>query len=262
MTHNEKILRKKVTEKSVSDKPFDEWEIDRLEVGSGNDICLCSKQGIFHLCYLRNKNTNEVILVGSECVKKFFGQDYSKEFEQLRKAKEKEQRAELHKEVLSKIEEKQKEVNQWEKEFLNSIKNNILNGWQLSEKQDEILNRIMTEEKVDVSFLDKLKPENEWEIGFLKSVREVLISHKKLSERQQEFLDKIMNRNKPKQEVQADLFPIQEEEQKMIDRANLDFSDIKHTPRPYQIVAYLKWKENNYIGSAEMRSEEHTSELQ
>ena len=240
---NERILREKVTEKSVTDKPFEEWELDSLKLGDGEDECLCSKQGIVQLCFLKNKNTGEVILVGNECVKKFFGKDYSANFRDLKDKMEQEQRAEQNKDLLTKIEEKQKIVNSWEKEFLDTVKGIVLKGWTLSGRQQEIFDRIMgTGKKVDVSFLDKLEPENDWEVEFLKSVKEALSSGRNLSEKQNEILERIKERNK--EEVQTTLAGKPQ--------CNLNFSSLKYQPRDYQIDAYLKWCENNYIGSLEL----------
>lgn len=238
--NNAEILEAAVKSFSTTDKPFTEWELDRIDLGDGSDTCLCSKRGIVNLCYLRNKNTGKVILVGNECVKKFSGEDYASEFRILKEKKKDEKKREAHKAEIDKIEARQLVADDWEKGFLDTIKNIVIKGWEMSERQKEIYNRIMNPEKKDVSFIDSLTPINDWEKGFLDTVKKTLSNGRVLTERQTEIFDKIKDRSGF------------EEEKVEVKKSGLDFSMIKLTPRDYQIEAYQKWVENNYVGSAEL----------
>ena len=64
----------------------DEWvSLSRVEIAEGKTQCtLCGKKGIKWKCFIRNKISDEEMLVGSECVKHFgFRRDGEKTLDQL-----------------------------------------------------------------------------------------------------------------------------------------------------------------------------------
>ncbi len=78
MTRNERILKEELTELSIAtdwESVKKEWYLSKIEYDEDDDNdCLCSKKHIKELCYIKNSINDIEVIVGNECVKKFFGE--------------------------------------------------------------------------------------------------------------------------------------------------------------------------------------------
>ena len=73
-------LIESVMHNSVSqdwDSAIDEWMIVGYEFVNGDGVCECGKEQISQLNYVRNRYTGHELIVGSECINKFFYADIS-----------------------------------------------------------------------------------------------------------------------------------------------------------------------------------------
>ena len=77
MAKNFKLIES-VMRNSVSqdwDSAIDEWMIVGYEFVNGDGVCECGKEMISQLNYVRNRYTGHELIVGSECINKFFNED-------------------------------------------------------------------------------------------------------------------------------------------------------------------------------------------
>ena len=68
-------LIKEVLDRSVSqdwDSAIDEWQIIGHDYVQSDGECACGKQHISELNYVRNRYTDSELIIGSECINKFF----------------------------------------------------------------------------------------------------------------------------------------------------------------------------------------------
>lgn len=69
----ESVMRNSVSEDW--DSAIDEWMIVGYEYVNGDGVCECGKEQISQLNYVRNRFTGHELIVGSECINKFFNDD-------------------------------------------------------------------------------------------------------------------------------------------------------------------------------------------
>lgn len=108
-----------------------EWKLASIDVAELEDkkSCLCGKTPIKKLCYMYNIRTNYNILVGSDCVLKVLGINTDGDFKRLKEKRVQELIREAYKNKL---------INNWEIEFIESIKNRR----KLSLKQLSVCNKL------------------------------------------------------------------------------------------------------------------------
>lgn len=129
---NENLLLKSKNSDLLS--AIKEWKLKSAFIGK--DSCICGKTPIKHICLMKNIHNNNVIIVGSSCVEKFFHIPTGKMFSDF---------AKVEKNILAKLDSftieflfKNYLINSWEYEFYMNI-----NKWRnLSEKQVNCLRKI------------------------------------------------------------------------------------------------------------------------
>lgn len=92
-----------------------EWELDSIDFGDGEDTCLCGKYGIKQLCFIRNVENGQIVIVGSCCVKKFLGIRSDKIFNSIKLIKKDIEKS-LNVEAIQFAREKYI-INDWEMNF-------------------------------------------------------------------------------------------------------------------------------------------------
>jgi superfamily II DNA or RNA helicase len=255
MSRNDEILRQVVGEMSVTANPFSEWKLDGIEIGEAS--CACSKAGIKNICHMKNVHTGEVIIVGNCCVRKFFGEDYSGEFRRLHYKVAREERRERHREEIDAIRKMQEACGSWEKNFLDSVKNCLVNGWGLSSKQEEVYQKIrdrhsgkdsvLKASDPKIVALDSLIHVTEWEKDFLCTVKKYMVEGRELSAKQRGVFDRILRNNGLTYEK---FFDIRYEGKDEVEA--VVFDGLPFVPRKPQIEAYQRWKAGNYKGTVKI----------
>lgn len=86
----ELLIRELITRSSVSDwrEAKKEWlleSVQQLERGEDSETCLCGHNPIRELCYISNRVTGKVALVGNCCVRQFLGLPSTAIFKSLNK---------------------------------------------------------------------------------------------------------------------------------------------------------------------------------
>lgn len=162
----------KSSQSQVYEEAVKEWKcIDCFYIDDGL-TCLCGKHPIHYIMVWGNSITAQKINCGNDCSIEHFFTDYKSEIYRLNNEKKQADNLEKYAKELAQIETIQKLGTDWEKKFSESIKDILLNGWNISQKQQFWWDKIrekhhcpedmipITEETIDFApliFKDKRK---------------------------------------------------------------------------------------------------------
>jgi superfamily II DNA or RNA helicase len=249
MTRNFEILKKAVLDVSSAqtwEEAVKEWKLSRIDILPGS-TCSCSHAPITDVCFMANSKTGVELPIGNCCVTKFFGMDYSEQFKEMKRENherlsEAKFRA-ANPGVLEKIEEWQTRTTvPFYQSFLETYKRCIVNGWNLSEKQQQIFEGIryqMTGEvpskvKRTIAFLESLKTANTFQADFMATVKRWAVEERPLTEKQQKIFRDILSANG---KTEADLVLVDKDD--LVKEDELNFYPL--TPREWQRTAFSRW---------------------
>ena len=257
MSRNFEILKAITIEKSQADtweETLVEWECENI-ARIPKSTCACSKYPIVEVCMMHNTKTGEKMDVGNCCVKRFFGQDFSKQFKVL---KQKEKQDEWYKQ----FDEYVHKINGWREKagkgsfvdnFLGSILQCKANGWALSEKQQQVYDKISFEYGEEIpagkrsvyNFLKELKTKEGFETSFMNTVKGYFLSGKDLSDKQAKIFRDILKRNG---KTMQDVINVEKGNQEFKPE-DFDFGLME--PREWQLEAFAKWASGGYYSTVQ-----------